>query len=117
MKWNAVSPHGILSVPTGGNTNHNIITKYQSIYSANTVDAFAARTNHHTIQNSKTSYAMLYKFVTGNIRDTIFEQVQKLCTNEDSVAIFKLLMSFTVFLYLQLLILSFNQITILLTST
>ena len=110
VKWNAVTPHGILSAPTGGNTNHNIITKYQPIYSANTADAFATRTNNRAIQNYKTFYAMLYKSVTGNICDAVFEQVQKLPNNEDSVALFKLFMPFIVVVYLQLLIFSFNQI-------
>ena len=29
VKWNALAPHGILSVPTRGSTSSNIITEYQ----------------------------------------------------------------------------------------
>ena len=111
MKWNDVAPHVILSIPTRGNTNRNILTEYQSIFSTNIVGAFAARTNDRAIQNSKAFYATLSKSVTRNISNTVFRQAKNLPTNEYGVEISKLFTLFTVVAFLQLLVFSFNQIT------
>ena len=94
LKWNAATPHGILSVTTGGNTNHEIITKYRSILSANIANAFFARTNDQSIHNSKAFYAILSKYIT-----------------ETTMKTAKIFTLFTVVASLQLSILSFNQIT------
>ena len=117
VNWNNAAPHGILSAPTGGNTNFDIITKFQSISSANIAEAFEACTNNHIIQNPKAFYSMLSESVTGKFRNTAFEQAQNLPTNKDGVTIFNIFTSFTVVASLQILILSFNQITSLIPST
>ena len=95
VKWSDVTPYNIHSIPTRGNTNCNILTKYHSISSVNIVDAFAALTNDRAIQNSKASYTMLSKSVTRNICNTVFEQSQNLPSDKYSVALFKLFTSFT----------------------
>ena len=117
MKWNVAAPDGILSVPNGGNSNHKILIKYQSISSANIADAFVARTNDRAIQNSNALYAMISKSITRTICNTTFEKAQNLPNNEDGVALFNPFMPFTVNASLQLSILSYNQITSLLPST
>ena len=116
MKRNYATPYVILSVPTWGNSNHNIVTKYQSIFSANIVDSFIACTDNCVIQNSKAFYSILFKSVTVTIRDTVFEQAKNLPTNKPGVALFKPFTLFTVAASLQLSILSLNQIMILLPS-
>ena len=80
VKCNAAAPHGILSVPTGGKSNHNILTKYQSIFSANIAYVFVANTNNRITHNSKAFEAMLSNSITGTIHSTVFEQAQNLPT-------------------------------------
>ena len=109
--------HGIFSVPTGGNINLNILTKYQLISSTNIVDAFAAHTDYQAIKNSKEFYVMISKSVVRTIFDTIFEQAQNLPNDKYSVALFKIFPSFTAVASLQLSILSINQTTSLLPWT
>ena len=114
VKWNAVAPHGILSVPPRGNTNLDIITEYQSISSTKISDAFSTRTKYFAIKNNKAFYAMLSNSVTRTICDTVFDQAQILSTEKYGVEIFKLFTLFTVVSSLQLSTISFNQITSLL---
>ena len=115
-KLSSVAPHRIISAPTGGNTNRNILTKYQSITSVKIADAFTTYTNYCAIQNPKDFYAMLYKSINGTICDTIFEKSQNIPTEKDGVALLKTFMFFTVVTSPQLLILSFNQIMSILLS-
>ena len=110
MKWNAIAPQCIFSVPTGGNTNRDILTKYKLIFPVNIADAFSARTKNLAIQKPNAFYAMLYKSVTGTIHDTIFKQAQNLPSEKSSVAILKLFTLFTIVTSLQRSILSLDQI-------
>ena len=113
----SIAPHGIVSVPNGGNTNCDILTEYQLISSANIEDLLTACTDNHSIQNIKVFYAMLSKSVTGTICDTVFDQGKTLPTDKDGFLPFKIFTPFTVISYLQLPILSFKNITSLLTLT
>ena len=118
MRWNAaVATHGILSFRARGSNNRDIITKYQSISSANILDAFAACTKDCTIQNSKSFYAMLPKSITGTIFNTVFDQVQNLPADKDIIALFKIFTLFSSVASLLPSILSYKKITSLLLST
>ena len=95
-----------------GNTNSDIITKYQFISSANIADTFSTCNDYCVIQYAKSFNAIISKSVTGTICDTVFKQAQNLPTDEDGISLFKLFTLFTVIASLQFLIISFNQITI-----
>ena len=111
VKWNASAPHGILSITTVGNDNHDILNKYQSISSVNIADAFVTCTKDCDIHNSKEFYSMLYRSFTGTICNTVFDQAQTLPTYEDDITLLTIFTLFTTVASLQLSILSFNQIT------
>ena len=110
VKRNAAAPHRILSIPTGSNTNCDILTEYQQISSANIKYKFTDHTENCAIQNAKALYVMLSKSVTGTIRDTVFENSQNLPTDKDSISLFNIWMSLTVFASLQISTFYFNKI-------
>ena len=102
VKWSSVAPHVIISDATGGNTNWDILTEYQSISSTNIEDTFTAHTDNLAIQNSKAFYTILSKSITGKFRNTISEQAQNLPTDKYGVALLKIFSSFTVVASLQI---------------
>ena len=117
--WSAQPPHGILTfgaVPADPENNveaiqgHNLLTDYHHITQAQLTAAFNNRTNHRAIQNSKAMYRCLKASITGDLKTTVFDQIDNLPTHEDGSSLFKLLTSFTTISSLQLSMLAFRQI-------
>ena len=72
--------------------------------------AFNNRTDDRAIQNSKAMYRCIKASITGDLKTTVFDQIDNLPTNEDGPSLFKLLTSFTTISSLQLSMLAFRQI-------
>ena len=104
-KWNSLGDEGILTL-----AGRNILTEYHSISDADIETARIARTNDRAIQNSKAMYNCIKSSITGDIRDTIFTQLDNMPENEDGVALFKKVTTLTTVSSLQLSLLSFNNI-------
>ena len=105
VNWGAQVPQGIL---TYGNAN--LLTDYHSITQGQLTTAFNNRTNDRAIQNSKAMYRCIKASITGDLKTTVFDQIDNLPTNEDGPSLFKLLTSFTTISSLQLSMLAFRQI-------
>ena len=119
VNWGAPAPHGILTVgaipadPDNGIPafpGYNLLTDYHNITQAQLTIAFNNRDNPRAIQNSKAMYRCLKASITGDLKTTVFDQIDNLPTHEDGPSLFKLLTSFTTISSLQLSMLAFRQI-------
>ena len=104
-KWNAASPHGILTVD-----GQDILKDYHSITDTQVEAAQVARIDTRAIQNAACMYKCIKSSIKGDIRDTIFTQIGNIPTIADGVALFKKSTTFTSVASLQLSMLSFNSI-------
>ena len=119
VNWGAQPPHGILTfgaVPAEPQNNieaiqgHNLLTDYHHITQAQLTAAFNDHTDHRAIQNSKAMYRCLKASITGDLKTTVFDQIDNLPTHDDGPPLFKLLTLFTTISSLQLSMLAFCQI-------
>ena len=119
VNWGAPTPYGILTIgATQADQNNNIpafagynlLTDYHNITQTQLTTAFNNRTNDRAIQNSKAMYRCLKASITGDLKITVFDQIDNLPTHEDGPSLFKLLTSFTTISSLQLSMLAFRQI-------
>ena len=116
VNWGAPAPHGILTVgaipadPDNGIPafpGYNLLTDYHNITQAQLTIAFNNRDNPRAIQNSKAMYHCLKASITGDLKTTVFNQIDNLPTHKDGPSLFKLLTSFTTISSLQLSMLAF----------
>ena len=88
----------------------NIFTDYHTITDAQITAAAAAHTDDRAIQNSSALFKCLEYSIVGDLKSTIFSQLDNILTDEDGISLFKLLTSFTTVVSLQLSMISFNHI-------
>ena len=105
VNWGAQGPQGILTYG-----NNNLLIDYHSITQAQLTTAFTNRVDDRAIQNSKAMYRCIKASITGDLKTTVFDQIDNRPTNEDGPSLFKLLTSFTTISSLQLSMLAFRQI-------
>jgi hypothetical protein len=116
VRFDAPAPQGIFSITTSsaGDPGHpvirNILTEYNSITEAQIESARANRTDPRAIQNARAFYKMLKGSISGDIKATIFEQVDNIPTHEDGNLLWKKITTFTVVASLQLSMMSLNSI-------
>ena len=75
VNWGAQGPQGILTYG-----NHNLLTDYHSITQAELTTAFTNRVDDRAIQNSKAMYRCIKASITGELKTTVFDQIDNLPT-------------------------------------
>jgi hypothetical protein len=108
-KWDAVSPHGIITFTIGA-TDFNLLTQYHSIPLTEIEAARTARNDNRAIQNSKALYHCLRSTLEGDIKATLFDQIGNHTTHEDGAQLFKTITNFSLASSLQLTIRTITDI-------
>lgn len=93
VKWNAPYPHGILNF---GVDSPNLLKSFRSVDQTTIKAAHTSRTDPGAKQNAKAMYKYLSSSVTGDLRSSLFEQLDNLPTNEDGPTLFKRMIDSTV---------------------
>ena len=110
--WDAAPPRGILSIPdhTDNTITHDLLTDYHQITEADIRAANIARTDDRAKQNATAMYRALKQSLDGDLKATLFQQVDNLPTVEDGVILFFRLTKFTVLASLQLSMISYKKL-------
>ena len=99
VNWGAPNPYGILTIgatPADPDNNipafagYNLLTNYHNITQAQLTVAFNNCNNNRAIQNSKAMYCCLKASITGDLKTTVFDQIDNLPTHEDGRSLFNL---------------------------
>jgi hypothetical protein len=122
IRLNAAAPYGILDIEVAPGTTatatapatpaitRNILTEYNRLSEVQIEAARVARTDQQAIQNAKAFYKLLKGSITGDIKTTIFDQVENIPAFEDGNMLFKKITTFTVAASLQLSMMALNTI-------
>jgi len=91
-------------------TGEDILTEYHSIDNTNIVAARLARTNDRALQNTRVMYSCIKNSIKGDLKNTIFMQLENIPDYDDGIALFKKPTTFTTVASLQLSMISFTNI-------
>lgn len=110
--WDTASPQGIIRIqdPVDANKSYNLLTEYHQISEAAILAAETNRTDNRAKQNATAMYRTLKQSLDGDIKATMFHQIDNLQPSEDGVALFYRLTKLTAVASLQLSMLSFRKI-------
>jgi len=107
-RWDAVSPQGITAI-----NDHDLLTNYHEITTADAETARANRVNDRAVQNAKAMYRAVKASLKNPLRGLIFNQFANTPQHEDGPSLFFLATSFSTTSTLQVSQDSFHKLIML----